>query len=315
MGMRMATFVLWLLLHIFLGHLGIAQLSAGLLGFTVFRGTTVSVLVNLSTGLNTIGGQAYGAREYKLVGLVFQRCLAFSCLYSLAIAVLYSQSQWLFSHLDQVKELAMAAGQFLLRISPSTLLISPLYCLHKYWAAQKVTLPGLVAGAVSVFIAPCVFWVFIFRMGWGVNGGALALDVIIAFRLAILTIWSMAINSRKAKTEAEDLAWHGWSLQAFRQWGGLLKIGVYAMLMMSVRGWLFDYFVLIAGILPDAEEAVSIFGISLYLSGILQVVTRALSSGLSFAVAHELGAGDAIQAKYTLQVYILSPLEKGQSPS
>lgn len=57
MGMRMATFVLWLLLHIFLGHLGIAQLSAGLLGFTVFRGTTVSVLVNLSTGLNTIGGQ------------------------------------------------------------------------------------------------------------------------------------------------------------------------------------------------------------------------------------------------------------------
>lgn len=107
--------------------------------------------------------QAYGAKEYKLVGLVFQRCLAFSCLYALAIAVLYSQSQWVFSHLGQARELALAAGQFLLRITPTTLLISPLYCLHKYWAAQRVTLPGLVAGAVSVFVAPIVFWFLIFR--------------------------------------------------------------------------------------------------------------------------------------------------------
>lgn len=59
---------------------------------------------------------------------------------------------------------------------------------------------------------------------------------------------------------------------------------------------------LVAGILPDAEVAVSVFGISLYLFQVSMVIARALNVGLSFGVAHELGGGHPVQAKHMMQV-------------
>lgn len=56
-AMRMSTFLLFLMLHIYLGRLGVTQLSAGLLGFTVFRATVISTLLSMTSALNTIGGQ------------------------------------------------------------------------------------------------------------------------------------------------------------------------------------------------------------------------------------------------------------------
>ncbi|CAD7701809.1 unnamed protein product [Ostreobium quekettii] len=299
--MRMATFVLWLMLHVCLGHLGVAQLSAGLLGFTMFRGTALSILISLTAGLNTIGGQAFGAKEYRLVGLVFQRSLGFCLLFSLTIAAVYTQSEWLFNHLGQKPQLAHAAGRFLFLLSPSVVLLAPLLCLQYYWLAQKVSLPSVMSGALSVLVAPAAFWYFIFRKSWGTNGGAIALDVILAFRVVILAIWTVVVNCKKAKAGAMDIAWHGWSVQALRQWGELLKIGMYTILMMSVRGWLFDYYAILSGVLPRPEEAISIFGISLYIFNISMVVARSFNAGLAFAVAHEIGAGNAIQAKYTVR--------------
>lgn len=90
-------------------------------------------------------------------------------------------------------------------------------------------------------------WYCVSRLSWDVIGGAIALDVIIGFRVIMLMVWTILINWNKSRSGAEDLTWPGWSLQAFNHWGEIVKLGVYTMMMMSIRGWEFDYFTLMSG--------------------------------------------------------------------
>ena len=67
----------------FIGHLSSESLSYFSLAISLFNVTGSSIIHGLASGLETIAGQAYGAGQYKQVGLSLQRaviCVGCTCL-------------------------------------------------------------------------------------------------------------------------------------------------------------------------------------------------------------------------------------------
>lgn len=57
------------------GRLGSFELSAAVLSTTLYNVSGLSLLLGFASAMETFCGQAYGARNYKLVGVVLQRAL------------------------------------------------------------------------------------------------------------------------------------------------------------------------------------------------------------------------------------------------
>jgi len=71
----------------FLGRLGSEKLSAAVLGTSFYNITGYSIIIGLSSGLETLCGQAQGAKRYNLLGIYLQRALLICFLTSIPIAV------------------------------------------------------------------------------------------------------------------------------------------------------------------------------------------------------------------------------------
>lgn len=79
--------------HAQVGRLGSFELSAAVLATTCFNVTGLSILSGFAAAMETFCGQAYGAQNYRLVGVVFQRALLLVTLLSALVALLWTQAE------------------------------------------------------------------------------------------------------------------------------------------------------------------------------------------------------------------------------
>ncbi|KAI3891658.1 hypothetical protein MKX03_004993 [Papaver bracteatum] len=73
----------------FAGHLGNLELAAIGLSFTVVIGFSSGVLLGMSSALETLCGQAYGAKQYHMIGIYMQQSFVVSTLCSILLVPLY----------------------------------------------------------------------------------------------------------------------------------------------------------------------------------------------------------------------------------
>jgi MATE family multidrug resistance protein len=73
------------------GRLGEFELSAVVLGTSLFNVTGLSVLVGFTSALETVCGQAFGAGNHRLLGVAYQRALVLTTLLFCLIASAWTQ--------------------------------------------------------------------------------------------------------------------------------------------------------------------------------------------------------------------------------
>lgn len=94
-------------------RLGTRELAAVSLGMVTMNITGYSVIEGVSTSLDTLCAQAYGAGNKKLVGLHVQRMVLLLLLVCLPIGLFWICSPWVLAFLVPQKDLPALAGQFL----------------------------------------------------------------------------------------------------------------------------------------------------------------------------------------------------------
>lgn len=189
--------------------------------------------------------QAYGAGNYKLVGLILQRAVLVCFLVCIPVAMLWMRSESLLLALGQDPAIAVYAGRYLMLCIPCLFLTIAMECVRKFLQSQRVVAPMMMVAAFTTCIAPLYFWTFIFRLNLGLDGAAYAF---ICCQLTTLT-GLLLFQIWRASRLGSDIkqTWGGFSWDAFKGWGEYLRYGLPAAAMICLEWWAYEVVILLAG--------------------------------------------------------------------
>lgn len=131
----------------------------------------------MASALETLCGQAYGARQYRKVGIQTQTAilsLTFICI-PLSFLWLYMEKFLIFTGQDPL--ISREAGKFTTCLIPALFLYAAMQPLVRYFQAQSLTFPMVVSSCVSLCLHIPLCWALVFKSRLGNLGAAVAIDV------------------------------------------------------------------------------------------------------------------------------------------
>ncbi|KAM6561933.1 hypothetical protein CsatB_021931 [Cannabis sativa] len=173
----LSQFLLQVISIMMVGHLGELALSSSAIAISLSGVTGFSVLMGMASGLETICGQAYGAKQYKKLGL--QTYTAIFCLFLVCIPI---SLIWIFMgkilvFIGQDPQISHEAGKFIIWLIPALFAYAILQPLIRYFQTQSMITPMLITSfAILCFHIP-LSWVLVFKFGLGNLGGALGISI------------------------------------------------------------------------------------------------------------------------------------------
>lgn len=217
------------------GRLGTKELGAASLASMTANITGLCVYEGLAMSLDTLTSQAYGAGRKKLVGIHVSRMCALMMVVTIPIGIVWMCSPWILARMVPEVELAELAGTYMRYY----LIGAPGYGLFeagkRFTQAQGNFTASL---AVVLICAPLNIlwnWLFVFRLGLGFRGAALAIAASNTLQPVVLVIY---INIF-ARSTLE--CWPGLEIKkCFQNWGQMIKLGVPGILMVLSEWLAFD---------------------------------------------------------------------------
>ncbi|THU68318.1 hypothetical protein C4D60_Mb08t02660 [Musa balbisiana] len=130
----------------------------------------------MASAVQTVCGQAYGAKKYRALGIICQRALILHFAAAILLAFLYWYSGSLLRAIGQSESIA-AVGQLYARGLLPQLVAFALYCpMQRFLQAQNIVNPmAYIAVAVLLFHV-LISWLAVFVFGFGILGASLTLS-------------------------------------------------------------------------------------------------------------------------------------------
>ncbi|EFN52897.1 hypothetical protein CHLNCDRAFT_26336, partial [Chlorella variabilis] len=268
----------------FVGRLGSLQLSAAVLAASVFNVTGQCVIMGMCGTIDTLAGQAFGARNFRAVGVVLQRSLLVNLLFGCLIALAWLRSERLFLALGQEAELSAAAARYMALVAPSLPCIGVFEACKRILIVQGIVRPAVVVTLISAALTPLYNWLLIITLGLGLDGAALAVVALQLTSAALLGGYVVVRNMRLGAT------WDGWSRQALQGWGQYLTLALPSVIMIGCKWWSFESLLLMAGWTATAKRDVAVMGLCSVTNSIIFSLVFGLSIAASVRVSNALGA-------------------------
>ncbi|GBF98590.1 hypothetical protein Rsub_11315 [Raphidocelis subcapitata] len=299
----LSTMLLTLVSTIFVGHLGDpVALSGVVLASSVYNVTGISLVIGLSSALDTLCGQAYGARAYTLLGVYLQRAQVICFALCVPLVALWWRIEPLLLALGQEPAIAAVAARYLAILTPAIFLTVLADTCRRYFLAQRVVLPGMLSSIVVTCLSPLYNWFFIHRLGWGAEGAAAAIFACAATNAALLNGWRL-VRDLGPGSDRPTATWGGFSLRAaFSGWGQFLMVALPAVAMICCEWWSWELMILAAGWLPNAAVAISVMGVGFQVSSLGYMLPASLGAATATRVANALGSGSARGAALVFRV-------------
>ncbi|GAV70368.1 MatE domain-containing protein [Cephalotus follicularis] len=271
----------------FLGRLGELQLAGGTLGFTFANVTGFSVLNGLCGAIEPICGQAYGAKNYRLIHNTLLMSILLLLLTSLPIAFLWLNVDKILIHFGQQEEISTVAKNYLFYLLPSLLVTSLLCPLKTYLSSQSITVPIMFTSAMGLaFHIPINI---LLAKAKGLEGVSMAIWITDLLVVILLGLYVLVMESGKHGKWKEG----GWLDLGVGEWLRFLKLCGPCCLTTCLEWWCYEILVLLTGYLANAKQAVGILAIVLNFDYLLYSVMLSLATCASARVSNELGANQA----------------------
>ncbi|EMS57758.1 Ureide permease 5 [Triticum urartu] len=150
------SFTLSLVTQMFVGHLGELELAGASITNIGIQGLAYGIMLGMSTAVQTVCGQAYGARRYRAMGVVCQRALLLQFVTAVAIAFFY----WFL----QAQNIVNPVAYMVLAVLVFHILIS--------WLAVFVLSFGLLGAALTLSFSCINYWNWDFQIMLGLSYAA-----------------------------------------------------------------------------------------------------------------------------------------------
>ncbi|XP_074569455.1 protein DETOXIFICATION 53 [Curcuma longa] len=268
---------------LFLGRLGEAELAGGSMAMAFANISGNSVLMGLALGMEPICGQAYGARRWAVLTQALHKTILLLLLVTVPVSIIWLNVHPILLKLGQDTAITSIASDYLLCSLPDLVAQALLHPLSIFLRTQNHTKALTFATAFAALLHIPANYFFVFYLGWGVKGVAIAsVCNTINSDLGIMVFLFVSDNVVNI--------WTGLSTDCLRGWGRLLKLGLPSAIAVCLEWWWYEVMLLLCGLLPDPKSSVAAMGILMQTTGIMYVFPASLGMGLATRVGNELGA-------------------------
>ncbi|XP_052204987.1 protein DETOXIFICATION 29-like [Diospyros lotus] len=287
----------------FAGHLGTLDLAAVSVENSVIAGFSFGVMLGMGSALETLCGQAFGAGQLDMLGVYMQRSWVILNTTAFALTFLYIFAAPFLRLIGQTDDIARAAGTFAVWMIPQLYAYAMNFPIAKFLQAQSKIMAMAVISAVALVLHTFFSWLLMLKLGWGLVGAAVVLNLSWWFIVVAQLVYIFA--------GACGRAWIGFSWKAFQNLWGFVRLSLASAVMLCLEVWYFMALILFAGYLKNAEVSVDALSICMNILGWAVMVALGCNAAISVRVSNELGAAHPRTAKFSVVVVVLSSMAIG----
>ncbi|XP_006302179.2 protein DETOXIFICATION 14 [Capsella rubella] len=297
-AVNLSTYALLVISIMMVGHLGELFLSSTAIAISFCSVTGFSVVFGLASALETLCGQAHGAKQFEKLGVHTYTGIFSLLLVSIPLSVLWSYMGDILAFTGQDPLVSQEAGKFATWLIPALFAYATLQPLIRFFQTQSLIFPLIMSSVSALCCHVVLCWSLVFKFGLGNLGAAISISVSYWLNVTVLGLY-MTFSSNCSKNRAPI------TMSLFKGMGEFFRFGIPSAAMICIEWWSFEFLVLLSGLLPNPKLEASVLSVCLSTMAVLYQTVESLGAAASTRVANELGAGNPKQARiavYTVMV-------------
>lgn len=294
---RIASYTMNIITQSFAGHLGEVQLAAISISNTVIVGLNFGLLLGMASALETLCGQAYGAKKHHMLGIYMQRSWIVLTLCCFLLLPMYIYATPILKSLGQPDDVAELSGIVALWFIPLHFSFAFQFPIQRFLQSQLKTVVIAWISLAVLAIHTVISWLFVYKLNLGLVGAAVALDI--SWWLLVVGMFMYAACGGCPET------WTGFSAQAFSGLCEFFRLSAAAGVMLCLENWYYRILMLMTGYLENATLALDALSICMNINGWEMMIPLAFFAATGVRVANELGAGRGKAAKFATAVSVI----------
>ncbi|KAH9771036.1 protein DETOXIFICATION 24 [Citrus sinensis] len=224
---RVSQYGMFVITQGFIGHLGEVELAAYALIQIIAVRFSNGILIGMSSATETLCGQAFGAKQYHMMGIYLQRSWIINLATGTILLPAFIFAADIFKLLGEQTDIANRAGDISLWFIGILYFFVFSLTIQKYLQAQ---LKNMIVGwlsAVAFVVHVALSWIFVSKLNLGIPGAMSAM--IIASWFIVIGQFVYLFGGWCPNT------WKGFSSAAFADLYPVLKLSISSGVMICVR--------------------------------------------------------------------------------
>ncbi|KAK6798207.1 hypothetical protein RDI58_005909 [Solanum bulbocastanum] len=286
-----------------IGHLSELSLSGAAIATSLTNVTGFSLLFGMSSALETLCGQAYGAEEYRKLGIYTNGATISLLVVCIPISVLWVFVDKFLILIGQDPLISIEAGKYSSWLIATLFPYAILQALIRYLQTQSLILPMLMSSIAALCFHVPICWALVFKLNLGSGGAAIAIGLSYWFNVLLLFLYVKYSSS----CEMTRLCFTKEVLPSTKEF---FHLAIPSASMVCFEWWTSEIVILLAGLLPKPQLETSVLSICLLVSSLHYFIPFSIGAGASTRISNELGAGNPEAARMSvLSVTVLGMAE------
>ncbi|THG12256.1 hypothetical protein TEA_029068 [Camellia sinensis var. sinensis] len=271
---RIASFSMFVITQSSAGHLGDLELAAISISSNVILGFNFGLLLGMASALETLCGQAYGAKKYQMLGIYMQRSWIVLFICGVILLPFYIFATPILKLLGQPSDIAELSGVVSIWMIPLHFSFVFQFPLQRFLQSQLktaaiawVSVAALAVHSLSQLKTAAIAWVsvaalavhslvswwFVYRLKFDLVGVVVTLNF--SWWISVFGLFAYVVLG------GCPLTWIGFSIEAFSGLWEFVKLSAASGVMLCLENWYYRILVLMTGNLQNAEIAVDALSI------------------------------------------------------
>ncbi|KAK8459975.1 hypothetical protein SEVIR_2G249300v4 [Setaria viridis] len=244
----------------------------------------------MASALETLCGQAYGAKQYHMLGIYLQRSWLILLAFAVLLSPMYVFSGPLLAALGQPADLSREAGSASVYFLPSHFMYAVLLPVMTFLQCQLKNWVTAAAAAAVFAVHVAATWLLVKCLGLGIFGVAMAFNLSWVVFAALLVAYALGGGCPET--------WSGFSTSAFVDLKEFVTLSASSGVMVCLENWYYRILLFLTGFMRNAELSVDALSICMSLTGWEMMIHMGFLAGTGVRVANELGAANGLGAKF-----------------
>ena len=257
---------------------------------TIFTLFAFLPMYGIVSAFDTLATQAFGSRDYKMLGVYLQRGFLVLFTLSLPIAALLLQIDQFLLLLGEDPEIVQVCRNML----QYCVFILPFLTVLAFWKiaeAQGILIPNAILLFIATLVDISVTLLILYLISSSVFG-LVAGIVICHLALWILYVIYLYVSGMLKRI------WGGFTWRVFSRWGEIFLLGVPISAGLMADGLLAQLGTFVVGLgKPDPAVEISIYSAIIGFSDLVELSSYAVLTGVSIRVGNLVGEGNVSRSR------------------